>query len=67
MFSMAIGVNYKGVILRAFEQFRLKSCVDFKPRAAEDISYISVESLSGYSIVPISNPNIDRYICFLFA
>uniref|UniRef100_A0A673JCM0 Metalloendopeptidase n=1 Tax=Sinocyclocheilus rhinocerous TaxID=307959 RepID=A0A673JCM0_9TELE len=47
MFSMAIGMNYKGVILRAFEQFRLKSCIEFKPRTAEDISYISVESREG--------------------
>ncbi|ROL47856.1 Meprin A subunit beta [Anabarilius grahami] len=39
-------MNYKGVILRAFEQFRLKSCIDFKPRAAEDF-YISVESREG--------------------
>ncbi|XP_058653167.1 meprin A subunit beta-like [Onychostoma macrolepis] len=41
-----LSLNYKGVILRAFEQFRLKSCIDFKPRAAEDF-YISVESLTG--------------------
>ncbi len=50
-----LGVNYKGVILRAFEQFRLKSCIDFKPRAAESLSYISVESRDGYSMVPVSN------------
>ncbi|KAK2892389.1 hypothetical protein Q8A67_012377 [Cirrhinus molitorella] len=40
------GVNDRGIILRAFEQFRLKSCVDFKPRAAEEF-YISVESHEG--------------------
>uniref|UniRef100_A0A672QSQ6 Metalloendopeptidase n=1 Tax=Sinocyclocheilus grahami TaxID=75366 RepID=A0A672QSQ6_SINGR len=45
--SVDLSVNYKGVILRAFEQFRLKSCIDFKPRAVEDISYISVESRDG--------------------
>ncbi|XP_043117382.1 meprin A subunit beta-like isoform X3 [Puntigrus tetrazona] len=45
--SVNLSVNYKGVILRAFEQFRLKSCIDFKPRAPEDISYISVESHDG--------------------
>ncbi|KAF4103248.1 meprin A subunit beta-like [Onychostoma macrolepis] len=45
--SVNLSVNYKGIILRAFEQFRLKSCIDFKPRAAEDISYISVESREG--------------------
>ncbi|KAI2655270.1 Meprin A subunit beta [Labeo rohita] len=42
-----LSVNYKGVILRALEQFRLKSCIDFKPRTAEEIPYISVESLRG--------------------
>ncbi|ROL47857.1 Meprin A subunit beta, partial [Anabarilius grahami] len=43
---VVIDMNYKGIILRAFEQFRLKSCIDFKPRAAEDF-YISVESREG--------------------
>ncbi|XP_059412933.1 meprin A subunit beta-like isoform X1 [Carassius carassius] len=41
-----LSMNYKGVILRAFEQFRLKSCVDFKPREAEEF-YISAESHKG--------------------
>ncbi|XP_042610500.1 meprin A subunit beta-like [Cyprinus carpio] len=41
-----LSLDYKGVILRAFEQYRLKSCIDFKPRAAEDF-YISVESHTG--------------------
>ncbi len=59
MFSMVIGVDYKGVILRAFEEFRLKSCIDFKPRAAENLSYISVKSGDGYSIVPVGNPKMD--------
>ncbi|XP_026084949.1 meprin A subunit beta-like [Carassius auratus] len=45
--SVNLSLNYKGVILRALEQFRLKSCIDFKARTAEDISYISVESLDG--------------------
>ncbi|XP_051575939.1 meprin A subunit beta-like [Myxocyprinus asiaticus] len=36
----------KGIIMRAFEQFRLKSCIDFKPRTAEDF-YISVEKHEG--------------------
>uniref|UniRef100_A0A672QSS3 Metalloendopeptidase n=1 Tax=Sinocyclocheilus grahami TaxID=75366 RepID=A0A672QSS3_SINGR len=45
--SVNLSVNYKGVIWRAFEQFRLKSCIDFKPRAAEDISYVSLESHNG--------------------
>ncbi|KAI2655272.1 Meprin A subunit beta [Labeo rohita] len=42
--SVDLDLNHRGVILRAFEQFRLKSCIDFKPRAAGDISYISVEN-----------------------
>ncbi|KAL2084261.1 hypothetical protein ACEWY4_019779 [Coilia grayii] len=39
-------MNAKGVILRAFEQFRLKTCVDFKPRGSES-HYISVEKHKG--------------------
>ncbi|XP_072536824.1 meprin A subunit beta-like [Salminus brasiliensis] len=41
-----LSMNVKGVILRAFEQIRLKTCVDFKPRTTEK-DYISVESQSG--------------------
>uniref|UniRef100_A0A3P8SD21 Metalloendopeptidase n=1 Tax=Amphiprion percula TaxID=161767 RepID=A0A3P8SD21_AMPPE len=41
-------MNAKGVILRAFDQFRLKSCIDFKPRDSES-NYISVKKLSGCS------------------
>ncbi|XP_073728825.1 meprin A subunit beta-like [Misgurnus anguillicaudatus] len=44
--SSHLDINYRGVILRAFEQFRLKSCIDFKPRTTEDY-YISVERLEG--------------------
>ncbi|XP_067284800.1 meprin A subunit beta-like [Pseudorasbora parva] len=44
--SANLSLNSRGVILRAFEQFRLKSCIDFKPRAAEEF-YISVESREG--------------------
>ncbi|XP_056090340.1 meprin A subunit beta-like [Rhinichthys klamathensis goyatoka] len=44
--SVDLSMNSRGVILRAFEQFRLKSCIDFKPRAAEEF-YISVESREG--------------------
>ncbi|CAI5663612.1 unnamed protein product [Oreochromis niloticus] len=39
-------INSKGVILRALDQFRLKSCIDFKPRDSEDY-YISVKQLNG--------------------
>ncbi|KAM3873289.1 meprin A subunit beta-like [Diretmus argenteus] len=44
-------MNAKGIVLRAFEQFRLKSCIDFKPRGSEEF-YISVQRLNGcYSYV----------------
>ncbi|XP_029306956.1 meprin A subunit beta-like [Cottoperca gobio] len=39
-------MNAKGLILTAFDQFRLKSCIDFKPRDSEKY-YISVQKLSG--------------------
>ncbi|KAI7814402.1 meprin A subunit beta-like [Triplophysa rosa] len=41
-----LSMNYRGVILRAFEQFRLKTCIDFKPRTTEEF-YISVEKREG--------------------
>ncbi|XP_069461262.1 meprin A subunit alpha-like [Ambystoma mexicanum] len=39
-------LNAKGVILQAFEMFRLKSCVDFKPYEGEK-TYIKFEKLDG--------------------
>ncbi|XP_030641234.1 meprin A subunit beta-like [Chanos chanos] len=33
--SEYLDMNAKGVILKALEQFRLKSCIDFKPRESE--------------------------------
>ncbi|KAM6968099.1 meprin A subunit beta-like [Aplochiton taeniatus] len=39
-------LNAKGVILRAFDQYRIKTCIDFKPRDSEEY-YISVQKLSG--------------------
>ncbi|XP_016328319.1 meprin A subunit beta-like [Sinocyclocheilus anshuiensis] len=54
--SVNLSMNDRGVILRAFEQFRLKSCVDFKPRAAEEF-HISVESHKGcWSYIGRSSP-----------
>ncbi|KAK7886880.1 hypothetical protein WMY93_026501 [Mugilogobius chulae] len=41
-----LDLNAKGVILKAFDQFRLKSCIDFKPREQEEY-YISVQKLDG--------------------
>ncbi|XP_056618780.1 meprin A subunit beta-like [Triplophysa dalaica] len=46
--SADLSVKYKGIILRAFEQFRLKSCIDFKPRTTETY-YISVVTSKGCS------------------
>lgn len=39
-------LNAKGAILKAFEMYRLKSCVDFKPYEGES-SYIIFQKLSG--------------------
>uniref|UniRef100_UPI003AB03ED1 meprin A subunit beta-like n=1 Tax=Centroberyx gerrardi TaxID=166262 RepID=UPI003AB03ED1 len=41
-------MDAKGVILQAFEHFRLKSCIDFKPRDSEEY-YISVRKSHGCS------------------
>ncbi|KAI4884668.1 hypothetical protein NFI96_010347 [Prochilodus magdalenae] len=41
-----LSLNDKGAILRAFEQLRLKACIDFKPRTTET-DYIFVDSLGG--------------------
>uniref|UniRef100_A0A8C5G1A3 Metalloendopeptidase n=1 Tax=Gouania willdenowi TaxID=441366 RepID=A0A8C5G1A3_GOUWI len=42
----SLDLNAKGVILQAFEEYRLRSCVDFKPYDGEK-SYISFTKLSG--------------------
>uniref|UniRef100_A0A8C6KPN4 Metalloendopeptidase n=1 Tax=Nothobranchius furzeri TaxID=105023 RepID=A0A8C6KPN4_NOTFU len=46
--DMGLGkyMNAKGVILKAFEQIRIKSCIDFKPRDSEDF-YLSFKKLDG--------------------
>uniref|UniRef100_H2QT46 Meprin A subunit n=1 Tax=Pan troglodytes TaxID=9598 RepID=H2QT46_PANTR len=41
-----LGLNAKGAILYAFEMFRLKSCVDFKPYEGES-SYIIFQQFDG--------------------
>ncbi|XP_067887241.1 meprin A subunit beta [Heterodontus francisci] len=41
-----LNVNAKGMILKAFEQYRLKSCIDYKPWTGEE-NYISVFKGSG--------------------
>lgn len=42
----SLELNAKGVILQAFEEYRLRSCVDFKPYEGES-TYISFTKLSG--------------------
>ncbi|XP_070941588.1 meprin A subunit beta isoform X3 [Macaca nemestrina] len=42
----SLEMNAKGVILNAFERYRLKTCIDFKPWAGET-NYISVIKGSG--------------------
>ncbi|XP_067879078.1 meprin A subunit alpha-like [Heterodontus francisci] len=39
-------LNAKGVILNAFEQYRLKSCIDFKPYEGEE-TYLIFQKLDG--------------------
>ncbi|XP_028327216.1 meprin A subunit beta-like isoform X2 [Gouania willdenowi] len=39
-------INAKGVIVKAMDQFRLKTCIDFKPRD-EETYYISFQKLNG--------------------
>ena len=39
-------INAKGVIHKAFEQYRLKTCIDFQPWAGE-ANYISIFKGSG--------------------
>ncbi|XP_058250702.1 meprin A subunit beta [Hemibagrus wyckioides] len=41
-----LDINAKGVILKAFEQYRLKTCIDYKPWSGES-NYISVFKGSG--------------------
>ncbi|XP_077471644.1 meprin A subunit beta [Stigmatopora argus] len=62
-------INAKGVILKAFEQYRLKTCIDFKPWSGET-NYISIfkgngcfssvgNQREGKQILSIG-PNCDR-------
>uniref|UniRef100_A0A3Q3JWK5 Metalloendopeptidase n=1 Tax=Monopterus albus TaxID=43700 RepID=A0A3Q3JWK5_MONAL len=41
VFDESLDLNARGVVLRAFEQIRLKTCIDFKPREDEP-NYIVV-------------------------
>ncbi|XP_048117169.1 meprin A subunit beta-like [Alosa alosa] len=42
-----LDINAKGVILKAFEQFRLKTCIDFKLWDECEAFHISIEQQSG--------------------
>ncbi|XP_017270793.1 meprin A subunit beta isoform X2 [Kryptolebias marmoratus] len=44
--DQGLDLNAKGIILRAFDQFRIKSCIDFKPRDSENY-YLSIQKLDG--------------------
>uniref|UniRef100_A0A3B3CCS2 Metalloendopeptidase n=1 Tax=Oryzias melastigma TaxID=30732 RepID=A0A3B3CCS2_ORYME len=53
----SLDLNAKGVIMRAFDQFRLKTCIDFKQWDAEEY-YITIQKLIGcYSYVGRVSPN----------
>ncbi|XP_032413130.1 meprin A subunit beta-like [Xiphophorus hellerii] len=41
-----LDLRAKGVIMRAFDQFRVKTCIDFKPWDSEDY-YIHIKKLDG--------------------
>ncbi|CAG6014859.1 unnamed protein product, partial [Menidia menidia] len=57
VFDEHLGPNAKGVILRAFDSFRVKSCMDFKPRVSEEY-YISFEDVNGcFSFIGKVKPN----------
>nr|XP_054597343.1 meprin A subunit beta-like [Nothobranchius furzeri] len=46
VFGDGLDLNAKGVILKAFDSFRVKSCIDFVPELSEEY-YISVQNLNG--------------------
>ncbi|MED6242255.1 hypothetical protein ATANTOWER_002185 [Ataeniobius toweri] len=44
--DQSLDLKAKGVILRALDPFRVKSCIDFKPRDSEEY-YIDIKKLDG--------------------
>ncbi|RVE62958.1 hypothetical protein OJAV_G00162030 [Oryzias javanicus] len=57
LFDKSVDIHTKGIILRALDQFRLKSCIDFKQRDAEEY-YLSIQKLNGcYSYIGRTTPN----------
>ncbi|XP_077412025.1 meprin A subunit beta isoform X1 [Vanacampus margaritifer] len=51
-------INAKGVILKAFEQYRLKTCIDFKPWSGE-ANYIGIFKGSG-CFSSVGNQRVGR-------
>lgn len=47
-------MNAKGVILDAFEQLRLKTCIDFTPKTYWFEPHISLQWSIGYALVHVS-------------
>lgn len=43
-------LNAKGVIVRALDQFRVKSCIDFKVWNSE-LYYLKIQKLDGYVFI----------------
>lgn len=57
---IVLELNAKGVILQALEEYRLRSCVDFKPYEGES-SFIAFTKQSGWvtlynSVTQLYNP-----------
>ncbi|KAJ8012144.1 hypothetical protein DPEC_G00065620 [Dallia pectoralis] len=57
-FEDDLEINAKGVILKAFEQYRLKTCIDFKPWEGEK-NYISVFKGNG-CFSSVGNRNVGK-------
>ncbi len=47
IFFLFTDLNAKGAVYQAFEMYRLKSCVDFKPYEGEK-TFIKFEKRDGY-------------------
>ncbi|KAK2860121.1 hypothetical protein Q7C36_004287 [Tachysurus vachellii] len=59
-FEDDLDVNAKGVILKAFEQYRLKTCIDYKPWSGES-NYISVFKGSG-CFSSVGNQHVGKQV-----
>lgn len=49
-----VDLNAKGCVHQAFEMYRLKSCIDFKPYEGEK-TYIKFEKRDGYDLYKLYN------------